>query len=820
MDTEEGAKDETKLYHWNPEGGNTTWTLPVSWSGLKNVKLYKLSDQGKSLLETLKVSDNKVTINAEANVAYVVYKGEADPQNDMKWGEGTAVKDPGFNNNSLSNWKVKGEAATIVRNDIGQYELKVGKGSGATLAQELTGLSEGTYSASTYVEVGGTRRASISVKNSDGIEITNYTDSSMAKNYISADSKHSTNMQRIRVLFDVPSGNTTATLTLKVESGLDTVTFDDLRIVKTERTPKPAGSYFYENFENIDQGLYPFVKGVAGGVTDPRTHLSELHAPYTQKGWNGKAIDDVIEGNWSLKLHQEGIGLLLQTIPQTLRFEAGKSYKVSFNYEAEIDRDYSFLLGNGLEILSTTPFVAATKPTVFTKEFKSGINGESWIGVKCVGGRGDMVIDDFLVEEIPFAASEPTEIVPVDMGIIPNSLIRATATSEQSEANPAKDAIDGDPKTLWHTKWDLSDVLPQSITLNFGAEFDINKVTILPRQEGGNGLIKRYSLSVSTNGTDFTEVKNGTWDTTNASTKYSIKEIAFDKTKAKYIKLTALEGVGGWASAAEIMIYRNPISIVSAINPEEIKTTVGEAPILPKTVNSKLSDGNEVDLPVRWNGVPAENYSKTGTFTVQGSVNGSEVKTTATVTVLTLDSVEDINVETIKGVEPVLPTKVNVVRNDGSKIVANVIWGSWGYIDPSNYAQVGTFEIKGIVEGTMLQAKATVSVKLSTEDKKLEIKLITPVKEFKISEDAKVTFRVINNTVNDQKVTLIMALYDKNNKFINYDAVSKLIKATETTDLSGLLKILPDGAKVKCFIWDSLETANPLMNAIEVPVVK
>ncbi|MGV8983109.1 endo-alpha-N-acetylgalactosaminidase family protein [Clostridium sp.] len=708
--TEEGAKDETKLYHWNPEGGSTTWTLPVSWSGLKNVKLYKLSDQGKSLVETLKVSDNKVTINAEANVAYVVYKGKAAPQNNMKWGEGTAVKDPGFNNNSLSNWKVKGEAATVVRNDRGQYELKVGKGNGATLTQELTGLSEGTYSASTYVEVDGKRRASISVKNSGGIESTNYTDSSIAKNYISADSKHSTNMQRMRVLFDVPAGKTKATLTLKVEGGLNTVTFDDLRIVKTERSPKPEGAYFYEDFENIDQGVYPFVKGIAGGVNDPRTHLSELHAPYTQKGWNGKVIDDVIEGNWSLKLHEESTGLLVQTIPQNLRFKAGKSYKVSFKYEAEMDGDYSFLIGNGLEISSTQPFAAATEPKIYTKEFKAGINGESWIGVKCVGGRGDMVIDDFLVEEIPFATSDTTEIVPVDMGIIPNSLISTTATSEELGADDAVNAIDGDPKTLWHTKWDLSDVLPQSITLNFGAEFDINRLTILPRQEGGNGLIKRYSLSVSTNGTDFTELKNGTWDTTNADTKYLIKEIAFDKVKAKYVKLTVLEGVGGWASAAEIVVYRNPVSIVSAINPEGIKTTVGEAPKLPENVMAKLSDENEAELPVRWDAISAEKYSKNGTFEVQGTVNGTEIKTTATVTVVTPVSVEEISIETMKGVEPVLPDKVNVVYNDGSKEAINVSWGTWGYIDPSNYAHVGSFEIKGIIEGKLLQAKATVKV--------------------------------------------------------------------------------------------------------------
>lgn len=705
-------KEETKLYHWNSKGGETTWTLPASWNGLKDVKLYKLSDQGKSLVDTLKVTNDKVTINAEANVAYVVYKGETATEKDMKWGEGTLLKDPGFNSNSLSNWTVKGEGAAVARNDRGQYELKVSKGSGATLTQQLNGLSEGTYSASVYVEVDGKRRASISVKNSEGVESTNYTDSSIAENYISGDSKHGTNMQRMRVLFDVLPGKTTATLQLKVEGGLDTVTFDDLRIVKTERAPKPEGAYFYEDFENIDQGVYPFVKGPAGGANDPRTHLAELHAPYTQKGWNGNVIDDVIDGNWSLKLHKESTGILLQTIPQTLRFEPGKSYRVTFKYEAAKSGDYSFILGNGQEVLSEKPFTSATDPQVFTKEFKAGTNGESWIGVKCVNGSADMVIDDLKVEEIPNAAAEPTEIVPVDLSTVPNSMIKATATSEETEGedNSAAMAIDGDEGTIWHTKWDKSDALPQSITLNLGAAYEINKVTVLPRQSGANGLIKQYSLSISTNGTDFTEIAKGTWDTNDTASRALIKTIAFDKVKASYVRLTALDGVNGWASAAEIAVYRDPATIVSAAKADGIKTALGELPKLPETVKATLSDGNAISLPVRWDAVPAENYSKTGVFTVEGYVNGSDIKTAVEVTVIEPVSIDETNVQTSEGVEPIMPGKVNVVYNDGSKAEVNVTWGTWGYINPSSYNEVGSFEVTGTVEGIKLQAKAVVKV--------------------------------------------------------------------------------------------------------------
>ena len=78
----------------------------------------------------------------------------------------------------------------------------------------------------------------------------------------------------------------------------------------------------------------------------------------------------------------------------------------------------------------------------------------------------------------------------------------ATATSQETagENNAASMAIDGNPETFWHTKWDKSDVLPQSITLNLGGTYKINKVAYLPRQSGSNGIITGYNVYVSTDG--------------------------------------------------------------------------------------------------------------------------------------------------------------------------------------------------------------------------------------------------------------------------------------------------------------------------------
>ncbi|MEH7336103.1 endo-alpha-N-acetylgalactosaminidase family protein [Neobacillus drentensis] len=705
-------KEETKLYHWNSNGGETTWTLPASWNGLKDVKLYKLSDQGKTLVDTLQVSNDKVTISAEANTPYVVFKGEAAANPDVKWGEGTLVKDPGFNSATLKDWKVTGEGASVERSTLGQYELKVRNSNGTTVSQQINGLSEGTYSASVSVEADGKRRATIGVKDYSGAEVTNYTDSSIAKNYILADSKHDTNMQRMRVLFDLPAGQTQATLYLKVDGGTDTVTFDDIRVVKTKRTPNPTGAYFAEDFENVDQGIYPFVKGPAGGVNDPRTHLSELHAPYTQKGWNGKAVDDVIDGHWSLKAHKESTGLLYQTIPQTIRFIPGKYYKVTFKYENQTAGSYGFVIGDGNEEISTKKFIAADVPTTFSKAFEASESGESWIGIKKITGTdSDFILDDLVVEEIDsLPPVEDEDIIPVDLSIVPHSGMTVTATSEETEnGDLATNAIDGDEGTLWHTKWDKSDPLPQSLMLDLGGRFDINKVEVTPRQSQDNGKITKYELYASSNGKDYTKIASGSWDRTS-----DVKVITFDKIAATHIKLTALEGVNGWASLAEINVFREPVTIISA-EPVQVETVAGKAPRLPQNVTAQLSDGDKASLPVKWNAIDKELYSKEGTFTVEGSVNKTETKVTATITVkplpVSIISIIPINVTTKVGTAPVLPAKVTAAYSDKSTKDVDV---NWDNIDTSKYAKIGTFTVNGTVNGTTIKAIANVTVNKAT----------------------------------------------------------------------------------------------------------
>lgn len=390
---------EDKLYHWNATSGTTTWTLPASWSKNKTVKLYQLTDQGRQFVQDLNVVNGHVAIQAKANTPYVIYKKEAKPNMNINWGEGALVKDPGFNNGNLKDWNVKGTGAKVVRNKRGQYELVVDKGGETTVSQIISGLGAGSYYASVYVSSPGNRKATLGITNYAGPEVSAFCNSSMWKNYIAADSKSDTTMQRMYVFFTVPAGQNSADLYLSAEAGSSKVVFDDVRIAAIQPTAKADSIYFAEDFENIPSGIYPFVKGPAGGINDPRTHLSELHAPYTQKGWNGKTFDDVINGSWSLKAHGEAAGLLIQTIPQTLRFLSGKTYTVTFKYESS-GSDYALVVGDGTNEKLAITLNQTVEPTPVTFTFIDGESGNSWFGIRKLNEKNtDLVMDDLVVIE-------------------------------------------------------------------------------------------------------------------------------------------------------------------------------------------------------------------------------------------------------------------------------------------------------------------------------------------------------------------------------------------------------------------------------------
>lgn len=134
--------------------------------------------------------------------------------------------------------------------------------------------------------------------------------------------------------------------------------------------------------------------------------------------------------------------------------------------------------------------------------------------------------------------------------------LTATASSFQpGQNNEPQKAVDGNDGTFWHSAWDPYAPLPQTITVDQGAVGPVACLTYLPRQNGENGIITAYNVQVSTDGSAWTPVvSNGKWAATQDR-----KFANFAVTKARYVRLEAIEGVGKFASAAEITLSPVPV---------------------------------------------------------------------------------------------------------------------------------------------------------------------------------------------------------------------------------------------------------------------
>ncbi|GGZ54797.1 hypothetical protein GCM10010387_56300 [Streptomyces inusitatus] len=411
------AQDPDRLYHYNPGGGTSTWRLPRGWSGASEVVLYRLTDQGRVYERELAVRSGRITVDALPDQPYVVHRTRARAVGDPGWGEATPLHDPGFHSGALDGWRTRGPAS-VRRSALGDYELVIAAGAAASVGQRLDRLPPGDYAASVQVEVGERagerRRASLEIRTADGVTAVNWTDVSTAGNFVAADRKHGTRFQRMLTHFTVPDGGGPVTLALRAEAGGARIRFDNPRVVPAKRPTREPGLLAHEDFENVPQGWGVFVKGDAGGVTDPRTHIAQRHAPFTQRGWNGKAIDDVVDGAESLKSRGENQGLVYRTVGHTVRFAPGRRYRVSFRYENERAGQYAWITGTSTGTGTGTgtgaddrelirdPLPEATSPTLRRYEFTAPDDGETWVGLRKTGtsGTAEFVLDAFEAREI------------------------------------------------------------------------------------------------------------------------------------------------------------------------------------------------------------------------------------------------------------------------------------------------------------------------------------------------------------------------------------------------------------------------------------
>ena len=365
------ALADQKLYHRNDLGGESTWELPDSWANVTSVKVYKLTDTGRVNERTVNVANHQVTLTAEPKVPYVVVPGNtaaAGPQ--VEWSTHMHLADVSFNSAAITDhWTVTGSGTA--ERFATERQVPMLKLTGeVAVSQEMTDLVPGQDYA-VYVGVDNRStdaKAFVSVKVDGETVDANYTEQSIARNHISGYTHHykmpvednTSNFQNMYVYFTAPAQGVPVTLELSRGAGTGNTYFDDVRVVEDSARNVTKDSLgrvikFEQDFENVVQGEYPFVVGPVENVEDNRQHLAKRHEPYTQKGWEGKVMDDVIDGDWSLKVNGGGMYpgysyiysyLVFQSVPQNFRFEPGVEYTVEFDYEMGSDH-FVLVKGDG-----------------------------------------------------------------------------------------------------------------------------------------------------------------------------------------------------------------------------------------------------------------------------------------------------------------------------------------------------------------------------------------------------------------------------------------------------------------------------------------
>lgn len=136
---------------------------------------------------------------------------------------------------------------------------------------------------------------------------------------------------------------------------------------------------------------------------------------------------------------------------------------------------------------------------------------------------------------------------------LPRDRMTATATSaQQSPDYGARYAIDGADATFWHTRYSPTrDVLPQSITLDLGSTYDVAELVYQPRTSGSmNGTITAYTVYGSADGETFSQLTKGTWPADRTRKTATVNAPAI-----RHLRLEVTEGYGGYASAAELVLF-------------------------------------------------------------------------------------------------------------------------------------------------------------------------------------------------------------------------------------------------------------------------
>ena len=144
-----------------------------------------------------------------------------------------------------------------------------------------------------------------------------------------------------------------------------------------------------------------------------------------------------------------------------------------------------------------------------------------------------------------------------DRARIPAPTMTASASSEEQAAGPSEVpaalAIDGNPSTIWHSRWSASATsYPHWLMVELDQPAVLDGIGYQRRPANRNGPIRDYVVEVSMDGSAWTTVASGQFQDV-----AQMQSITFAPVEASFLRLTALSSISGtqFAAIAELAVY-------------------------------------------------------------------------------------------------------------------------------------------------------------------------------------------------------------------------------------------------------------------------
>lgn len=167
--------------------------------------------------------------------------------------------------------------------------------------------------------------------------------------------------------------------------------------------------------------------------------------------------------------------------------------------------------------------------------------------------------------------------------------------------------------------------------------------------------------------------------------------------------------------ALTIAAATEPI-VVQFYDAVSVTTKLNTAPVLPEKVTAYVANSFARELSVQWDAIDPSQYAAYGQFTVEGTVEGQELKPTATVLVKDAIAAQQVSAATPYGNTPSLPEIVTVYNSDGTTNTEVPV--TWEPMSADDFkVEEGTVVlVNGVAELDGTELPVIASVRVTSQD--------------------------------------------------------------------------------------------------------